>query len=93
MFKLLADYKMTKFTYEGILDFYNENSSNYTFDKELKYVLNDLYKFGVIGYAVIKGKRGKIGYYAWSYYSNASKDINLDSRLIIHKGLHKGLNI
>ncbi len=93
MFKLLADYKMTKFTYEGILEFYNENGSNYKFDKELKYVLNDLYKFGVIGYAVINGKRGKIGYYAWSYYSNASKDINLDSRLIIHKGLHKGLNI
>ena len=93
IFKLLADLRMIKFRFDVINNFFEDNKSNYRIDKGLDCVLNDLYKFGIIGYAVENGKRGRIVYYAWSYYSNATKNVNLDSTLVVHKGLHKGLNI
>lgn len=93
VFRLLADYRQTRFSYEDIHQFYRENSDKYTFEKTFLEIIDDMYKFGIIGFTGGIGKKGKKGYYRWSYFYNSPKNVDINATLVVHKALYKGLNI
>ncbi len=91
IFQVLTDFKKRFFNKEELELFLNTNEYNIQIDLET--FINLLYKQGIIGYFIPKGKASKNGFYTWRYYSNATEDVDLNAHYSIHKGLRKGLNI
>ncbi|MGY4798141.1 P-loop ATPase, Sll1717 family [Lysinibacillus fusiformis] len=89
---LIKNLKKRNMKYQQIEQYYETHKSDYPNIKNLKDVLKQLFKIGVIGNSWIHRRDSKgepIYYYSWGYRDDSTKDPNFSQHFVVHYGLKK----
>lgn len=89
---LINNLKKPYMKYQQIEQYYEDHKLDYPNIKNLKDVIKQLFKLGVIGNSWVHGKnpKGELFYhFSWGYRDDSPKEPNFSQTFVIHYGLKK----